>query len=101
MGGSAKLRVASLGCGPRALAHMEAMQNSGAVELVAACDLDEQRLSAAGERFDIPRLYRGMAEMIEKERPQEDQGVERAWGASHRRPDWNACQSLGTSCPID
>src|SRR5688572_18531260 len=65
-----KLRVASVGCGPRADAHMSAMLNSGAVDLVAACDLDEGRLRSAGEKFKIPRLYRDMGEMIAKERPE-------------------------------
>jgi predicted dehydrogenase len=49
---------------------MSAMLSSGAVDLVAACDLDEARLKAAGEKFKIPRLYRDMGEMIAKEKPE-------------------------------
>ena len=44
-----KLRVASVGCGPRGHAHMNAMRTSQAVELVAACDLNADRLRALGE----------------------------------------------------
>jgi UDP-N-acetyl-2-amino-2-deoxyglucuronate dehydrogenase len=64
-----KLRVASIGCGPRGHVHMSAMRNSGAVELVAACDLHEDKLRAVGERHLIPSLYTGLSEMIRHERP--------------------------------
>src|SRR5262249_23084092 len=65
-----KLRVVSVGCGERGVEHLKAMAASGAMDLVAACDLDEARLRAAGERFHIPRLYRDLEEMIRKEKPE-------------------------------
>jgi predicted dehydrogenase len=64
------LRVVQVGCGGRAQAHIEAMLASGAIDLVALCDTDEQRLQATGERFGIDRRYRDMAEMIRAERPE-------------------------------
>lgn len=64
-----KLRVASVGCGPRGHVHMSAMRNSGAIDLVAACDLHEDRLRAMGEKHQIPRLYRDLSEMIRQEQP--------------------------------
>ena len=64
-----KLRVASVGCGPRGHAHMNAMRTSQAVELVAACDLNADRLRALGEKHRVPRLYRDLAEMIRTEQP--------------------------------
>src|SRR5215213_2815818 len=59
-----KLRILQVGCGGRARAHIAAMQACGAVDLLALCDLDEQRLNAAGDQFGIERRYRDMAEAI-------------------------------------
>ena len=64
-----KLRVASVGCGPRGHAHMAAMLNSEAVDLIAACDLHEDRLRSAGAKYQVPRLYRDLSEMIRREQP--------------------------------
>src|SRR5439155_18428844 len=64
-----RIRVVSLGCGPRATAHMAAMQTCGAVELLAASDLNAERLAAAKEQFHIPRTYADMTEMIGEEKP--------------------------------
>lgn len=67
---SDKLRAVQVGCGPRAQAHLAAMQASRAVEVVALCDLDDERLQATGERFGITRRYSDMAEMIRAEQPE-------------------------------
>jgi predicted dehydrogenase len=48
---------------------MAAMHASGAVDLVAACDLHADRLRLAGEKQRVPRLYRDLAEMIRTEQP--------------------------------
>lgn len=64
-----QLRVVQVGCGPRSHAHIAAMLASGAIELVALCDLDPKRLQATGEQFGIARRYHDMAEMISQERP--------------------------------
>jgi predicted dehydrogenase len=64
-----KLRIASVGCGPRGDSHMSAMRESGAVDPVAACDLNEPRLLALGQKYEIPGLYRDLAEMIDREKP--------------------------------
>ncbi|MFL5807428.1 MAG: Gfo/Idh/MocA family protein [Roseiflexaceae bacterium] len=65
-----RLRVAQVGCGPRAQAHIAAMLASGAVDLVALCDVDGQRLQAAGEKFGVARRYDDMAQMIQAEQPE-------------------------------
>ena len=65
-----KLRAVQVGCGGRAQTHMASQLGSGAVDLVALCDLDEERLKAAGERYQVSRLYTSMAEMIQKEDPE-------------------------------
>jgi len=64
-----KLRVLQVGCGARARAHIAAMLACGAVELLALCDLDAERLNAAGDQFGIARRYRDMAEAIRAEQP--------------------------------
>ena len=64
-----KIRIASVGCGPRGDAHMAAMRESRAADLVAACDLDERRRCAAGSKHGVPSLYHDLAEMIEREQP--------------------------------
>lgn len=63
------LRVAFVGCGPRGRSHMDAARRSGAVELVAACDLDEKRMAEAVGACGIPRSYRDQREMIRAEQP--------------------------------
>ncbi|MDA0837859.1 MAG: Gfo/Idh/MocA family oxidoreductase [Planctomycetota bacterium] len=65
-----KLRAVQVGCGGRAQTHMDSMIGSKAVDLVAICDIDEVKLKAAGERFQIDRLYTSMEEMIQKEEPE-------------------------------
>ena len=66
-----RLRVASVGCGPRGMAHMAALLGGGAGELVAVCDVHEDRLAEAGGRFGVPpgRRFRQMGEMIARVRP--------------------------------
>jgi len=46
------------------------MLQCGAVDLVALCDIDEERLKQAGERYQTSRLYTCMEEMIAKEEPE-------------------------------
>jgi predicted dehydrogenase len=65
-----RLRVAQVGCGPRAHTHIAAMLASGAVDLLALCDVDDQRLQATGEKFGVVRRYHDMAEMIQAEQPE-------------------------------
>jgi predicted dehydrogenase len=64
-----KLRVASVGCGPRGDAHMAAMRNSGAADLVALCDLHEPRMRTLGQKYGVGRLYRDLGEMVRREKP--------------------------------
>ena len=64
-----KLRVVSVGCGPRGDAHMAAMRASGAADLLAVCDLHEPRLRALAAKHGVKSLYRDMGEMIRREKP--------------------------------
>lgn len=68
--GGGRLRVAVVGCGPRAHAHLAAMRDGGAVEAVAVCDHHDQRLEIAGQKFGITRRYKDLAEMVRVERPE-------------------------------
>src|SRR5687768_5996911 len=43
------------------------MRESGLFEPVALCDVDEQRLAAAGEQYGIDRLYTDVVELVERE----------------------------------
>ena len=64
-----KLRVASVGCGPRGQAHIHAMRASGVVDLLAACDLHEEKLRAVGAKYQVPHLYKDLSEMVRREQP--------------------------------
>ncbi|NOZ23350.1 MAG: Gfo/Idh/MocA family oxidoreductase [Planctomycetes bacterium] len=49
-----KLNVALIGCGQRGPAHAKAAQNCDRMELIAVCDLDQERATAAAEQFGVP-----------------------------------------------
>lgn len=65
-----KLRVVQVGCGARAQSHIAAMLESGAVDLVAVCDLDEHKLHATADRFGITSRFTDLAEMIDSAAPE-------------------------------
>jgi predicted dehydrogenase len=65
-----KLRAVQVGCGARAQAHIAAMQECGAVELLALCDQDEAKLNATGEKFGVGQRYKNMGEMIRSLKPE-------------------------------
>ena len=65
-----KVRIAMIGAGGRALgAHYPALHDLPAAQMVAVCDVDEERRRAAAERFSIARHYADYVEMIEREKP--------------------------------
>ena len=49
--------------------HAQAYQRHPRTVLVAACDLDAQRLSAFGEQWKVKSLYTDFETMLRKERP--------------------------------
>ncbi|MBR4942249.1 MAG: Gfo/Idh/MocA family oxidoreductase [Clostridia bacterium] len=61
-----KFRAAVIGCGVISKNHISALLNNPNTELVAVCDLDPARASAAAEKAGC-RFYTDYAEMIEKE----------------------------------
>jgi predicted dehydrogenase len=64
-----RLRVLHVGCGPRGLIHLAAMHASGAIDVVGICDMNAERLAAAGEQFGIARRYSSIDEAIAHEQP--------------------------------
>jgi predicted dehydrogenase len=67
--GERRLRVLHVGCGPRGLIHLAAMRASNAVEIVGVCDMNAERLAAAGERFEIERRFDDMDAAISELQP--------------------------------
>jgi len=51
------VRAGVIGCGLQGQAHLEALAAIDGVELVAIADLDDARLSAAGQRFGVGRRH--------------------------------------------
>lgn len=62
-------RCAFLGCGGRARGHAEAYKTINRGQIVALCDLDENRLNSFGDRFGVPNRYKDIHEMLDKEQP--------------------------------
>ena len=62
-------RCAFLGCGGRARGHARAYKHVKRGELIAICDMNEERLHPFGEDFGIDTRYTDLNEMLEKEKP--------------------------------
>lgn len=64
-----KLRGAVIGCGFFAQNHLHGWLDLDDVELVAVCDLNEDKARTAAERYRVSRYYTGARTMFERERP--------------------------------
>src|ERR1051325_4364141 len=65
-----KYRVAIAGCGPRGRDHALAfLKNSDRFELVAMCDLDEERARALADKCRVQRTYTDVESMLSREKP--------------------------------
>jgi len=62
-------KVAFLGCGGRANAHAWVYPNIEEATRVACCDLVEEKAVEFAGKYDIPKWYLDLDEMIEKEQP--------------------------------
>ena len=58
-----------VGCGPRAVGHAEAYRHVTKARLEAVCDADADRRDNLAGRFDVPRRYADLREMLDKEKP--------------------------------
>jgi len=64
------VKVAIIGAGGRAAStHYPCLAQLPDCDLVAACDLSEERVAGVCEKFDIARRYTNYQQMIEKEAP--------------------------------
>ena len=61
------LKGALIGCGFFANNHLYAWKQLMGAEIVALCDMDDERLNVAGEKFGIDRKYRDARLMFECE----------------------------------
>ena len=65
-----KHTVAIVGCGPRGRSHAKAfLANSDRFDLVAICDLDEERLQAVSSELSIAKTYTDADAMLAAEQP--------------------------------
>jgi predicted dehydrogenase len=62
-------RCAFLGCGPRATGHANAYEHITRGEIVALCDMNEERLTAFGDKYSVAARYTDLGEMLAKEKP--------------------------------
>ena len=62
-------RSAVLGCGPRSYAHASTYRGLDEMQLVAACDLNCERLNKYGDTFAIEKLYEDLETMLQVEKP--------------------------------
>ena len=63
------LKIAIVGCGKIADAHVEEIKKIPSAELVAVCDLEPIMAEQLAARYGIPRQYTDMADMLKAERP--------------------------------
>ena len=62
-------RCAFLGCGPRANGHADAYGQITRGEMVALCDMNEERLNQFGDKYEVATRYTDLDEMLAKEKP--------------------------------
>ncbi|MBC8227954.1 Gfo/Idh/MocA family oxidoreductase, partial [bacterium] len=62
-----RYRVGIVGCGNISRTHMHAYRAAFAVDVVAAADIQEEKLSAFSEEYRISALYTDYKEMLDKE----------------------------------
>jgi predicted dehydrogenase len=63
------LRVAVIGCGYFATNHLNAWKKLPGVEIVAVCDLDEEKARNAAARYGVAHWYTDAARMLRERRP--------------------------------
>ena len=61
---SKKLRVGIIGVGTIGAVHADAYRQTGQADIVALCDINEERLNQQGERLGIAERYLDHREML-------------------------------------
>ena len=62
-----KVKYAIVGCGVIAPYHAQAVQNDERAELVAVCDIDQEKASAFAEKFNVRNVYTDYSEMLKSD----------------------------------
>ncbi len=66
---STKLKVALIGCGQIADAHLSQIARVDSAEVVAVCDVYEDLAYQAAARFQVPKTYTDLSRMVEEVQP--------------------------------
>ena len=77
-----KVKLAIIGAGNIANAHLEAYQKVADVEIYAACDINPARLNKTCDRFGIERRYTDVDTML-AELPELDAADVCVWNCNH------------------
>ncbi len=62
-----KINVSIIGTGGISHIHMNGYKAIEGVDVVAVCDIDEEKVKAYAARYNVPRYYTDYSEMLEKE----------------------------------
>ena len=65
-----EMRVAIIGCGQIAEAHLKELALMDGIKVVAVCDIYDSLAKDSANRFNIPSWYTSFSEMIEYEKPE-------------------------------
>lgn len=90
-----RFKVALVGCGQIADAHLQQIQRIPSAETVAVCDLEPLLARQAAERFDVPQQFTDLAEMLQTAAPD----VLHITTPAHTHADI-ACAALRAGVPV-
>ncbi|NYE03495.1 putative dehydrogenase [Bacillus niacini] len=77
-----KLKIGVIGAGSLSEAHFEAYKNNPNVELMAVCDLVEERAAKKAEKYKIANVYTDYSEMVKN--PELDAISVVTWNNTHK-----------------
>ena len=82
-----KLRIAMIGCGNIANTHLNAYKKVPAAEIVAACDINPERMKKTCDIFGIPEEHRytSVEAMLEAEKGNLDAADVCVWNVNHAK----------------
>ncbi len=61
-----KVRIGIIGAGIIAQAHLERYQSIPEAEVVALCDIDEAKLTAKADQFNVPRRFTNIGKLLQE-----------------------------------
>lgn len=77
------VKIAMIGAGNIAGAHLNAYQNVPEAEIVAICDIKESRLTAMADKFEIKNRYLSIEELLENEKDLDAVDI-CVWNCNHK-----------------